>query len=97
MVIYSLSNNLKIIKKNFSRLKTFAKSLFFHVYSGFPKSTKEEIIYRFNICTQCEMLDTKNGQCLMCGCNINTKKIFLNKLAWADQKCPLNKWQEIRR
>jgi hypothetical protein len=27
-----------------------------------------------------------------CGCNINNKKIFMNKLAWADQKCPLGKW-----
>jgi hypothetical protein len=33
----------------------------------------------------------------MCGCNVNDKKIFLNKLAWADQKCPLEKWQPVER
>lgn len=29
---------------------------------------------------------------MMCGCNVNRKKVFLNKLAWADQECPLGKW-----
>jgi glycosyltransferase involved in cell wall biosynthesis len=28
----------------------------------------------------------------MCGCNINDQQIYLNKLAWADQKCPISKW-----
>lgn len=31
---------------------------------------------------------------MMCGCNVNNKKIFLNKLAWADQECPLGKWKK---
>ena len=34
--------------------------------------------------------------CNVCGCNINQKKQFFNKLAWADQKCPLGKWEEIK-
>lgn len=88
---------LKNIKKKILRLKTFFKSLFFHIYSGFPKSSKEEILFRYSICEKCEMFDSKKEQCLMCGCNINTKKIFLNKLAWADQKCPLDKWKQIKR
>ena len=41
------------------------------------------------------MFDNNNAQCLMCGCNINTKKTFFNKLAWADQKCPIDKWGPI--
>ena len=74
------------------RVLTFLKSLFWHVSLGMPKSTRSQINKRFEICSSCDMFDTKNSQCLICGCNINTKKIFLNKLAWADQKCPLNKW-----
>jgi hypothetical protein len=31
---------------------------------------------------------------MVCGCNVNTKKVFLNKLAWADQECPLGKWKK---
>lgn len=42
------------------------------------------------------MFDRKNSQCLACGCNINKKKTFFNKLAWADQKCPLAKWDAVK-
>ena len=34
-------------------------------------------------------------ECSICGCNINTKKKFMNKLAWADQECPIGKWKKI--
>lgn len=74
------------------RIITFLKSLAWHIYSGSPKSSQELINNRYNICLVCDSISQKNDQCLQCGCNINTKKIFMNKLAWADQKCPLNKW-----
>ena len=74
------------------RIVTFLKSLFWHVYAGFPKSSQTLIDERYKICNDCEMLDKKAGQCLVCGCNINQKKIFMNKLAWKDQKCPEGKW-----
>lgn len=74
------------------KIQTFIKALFWHIYRGFPKSSQETINNRYLTCLSCELYDTKNKQCLECGCNINQKKAFLNKLAWADQKCPLNKW-----
>jgi hypothetical protein len=77
------------------RIQTFLKSLFWHIYSGFPKSSQTEINRRYNICLTCPSYDNKNLQCLECGCNINNKKKFLNKLAWADQSCPLNKWEKL--
>ncbi len=77
------------------RLITFAKSLFWHIYSGSPKSTPQEILSRYIICKTCDSFDSNNSQCTVCGCNINTKKQFLNKLAWADQECPLGKWFKI--
>lgn len=80
------------LNKGRVRLSVFMKSLWFHIWSGFPKSTKEEIQYRYNICLDCEFFDLKNSQCGVCGCNINNKKIFMNKLAWADQECPKGKW-----
>lgn len=32
------------------------------------------------------------ASCKLCGCNLSDKKVFLNKLAWKDQKCPADKW-----
>lgn len=78
------------------KIITFIKSLFFHIYAGFPKSTQSQIDYRYNICINCERFDSLNKECKECGCNINNKKIFLNKLAWADQECPIGKWEKIQ-
>jgi uncharacterized paraquat-inducible protein A len=80
---------------NLKKIRTFFKSLFWHIWSGFPKSTLEQIKQRYEICLNCEMFDAKNSQCLVCGCNLSTKKIFMNKLAWADQECPMKKWKKI--
>lgn len=86
------------MKITFSRIKTFLKSLAFHVWAGFPKATQQEIDTRFAICQDgCEFYNKNEGICMMCGCNVNRKKIFMNKLAWADQSCPVNKWTKIER
>lgn len=79
------------------RVKTFLKSLFWHIYSGSPKSTQEEIIYRYSICLSCNDFNNQKQQCNICGCAINKRKIFMNKLAWADQECPAGKWSKIER
>lgn len=77
------------------RLKTFLKSLFWHLNHGLPKSSQKDIDYRFAICLSCDSYDKNYQQCNVCGCNINNKKTFLNKLAWADQQCPLSKWNSL--
>lgn len=78
------------------RIKTFIKSLFWHIYSGSPKSSQDQIETRYNICLLCDKFDTKFSICNICGCNINKKKQFLNKLAWADQECPIGKWHKLK-
>lgn len=80
------------MKLTLKKINTFITALFWHIYSGFPKSTQKEIDHRFSICLECEFYDSNHHQCLQCGCNINQKKMFLNKLAWGDQECPLGKW-----
>lgn len=80
----------------FLRIQTFLKSLFWHIWAGFPKSSQEQINYRLNICLSCDKYDADNKECFICGCNINNKRIFMNKLAWADQECPLGKWKKIK-
>jgi len=79
------------------KIKIFLKSLLFHIYNGFPKSTIKEIKHRYNICVNCDKFDKELSECTVCGCNVNTKRIFLNKLAWADQECPIGKWPKIIR
>lgn len=76
------------------KIITFIKSLFFHIYAGFPKCTQQQISDRYNICINCDRFDDINNECKECGCNINNRKIFMNKLAWADQECPIGKWQK---
>lgn len=79
------------------KIKIFLKSLLFHIYNGFPKSTTKEITHRYNICISCDKFDEQLSECMVCGCNVNRKKVFLNKLAWADQECPIGKWPKIIR
>lgn len=79
------------------KLQTFLKSLFFHIRSGLPKSTKEEIKYRYSVCESCDKFNRVKSECGVCGCAISMKSIFLNKLAWADQECPEGKWPKINR
>jgi len=76
------------------KIQVFLKSLFFHIWSGLPKSTQAEINQRFFICRECSEFNSIKMECSICGCNINTKKRFLNKLAWADQECPIGKWKK---
>jgi hypothetical protein len=77
-----------------TKIKNFCKALWFHIGYGLPKCSQQQINKRFLICLDCEFYDLKHKECLQCGCNISPKKKFLNKLAWADQKCPINKWNK---
>ena len=79
------------------RIQTFLKSLFFHIWNGFPKTTQSEIIDRYSICMDCSDFNRDKSECNICGCSISTKSKFLNKLAWADQECPIGKWPKINR
>lgn len=82
------------LKLQLIKLQTFLKSLFWHISKGLPKSPQSIIDYRFMICINCESYSQENKECKQCGCAINQKSIFLNKLAWADQHCPLGKWKQ---
>ena len=70
----------------------FFKALFFHIGCGMPKTPKPELESRWSICLDCEFFDKDHSQCLQCGCNLSNKQKFMNKLAWLDQKCPVDKW-----
>lgn len=77
------------------KIKTFLKSLFFHVSVGLPKSSHNQIKERYSICLSCEKYNSLKKECGVCGCLVNNRKIFFNKLAWADQECPIGKWKKL--
>ena len=79
------------------KITTFLKSLWFHVAAGLPKSTQEEINRRFYVCKGCDYFNGTEMICNHCGCSIGNRKIFMNKLAWADQECQIGKWHKITR
>lgn len=70
----------------------FIRSFVLHIVRGSPKSSLSLIQKRYSICKLCEYISSEKNQCLQCGCNIGEEPIFMNKLAWLDQKCPIDKW-----
>lgn len=84
-----------------TRVFNFAKAAIKHAVNGSPQCTEEEIQERLKICKNCELFKPRGdgGVCSHenCGCNLKSQQIYLNKLAWADQECPLKKWGKIKK
>lgn len=59
------------------------------------KCSIDEIEHRFAICASCEYY--KNNTCEKCGCYLVRDQVYMNKLAWKDQECPLGKWKSSSR
>ena len=51
-----------------------------------PRSDKELIEYRLNICKQCPWLDKRTIRCRKCGCFMKLKSTL------RQAECPINKW-----
>lgn len=73
-----------------------------HALAGVPTCTQAQIDERHAICKACELYrpDDENhevGVCThaACGCSIKRDAWFVNKLAWADQECPVGKWPKL--
>lgn len=58
--------------------------------AGKPQRSAEEIGALLVICQGCEHF--RDGACTLCGCPINRRKRWGNKLAWATEHCPVGKW-----
>ena len=96
---------------SFQQISNFAVAAFKHLKNGRPKASYEIIIERLNICLSCKLFERfkqkglnpemVHGICThkRCGCTItsNDEQKFFNKIAWADQECPLGKWSAIKK
>lgn len=82
------------------KIINFTKAAINHAINGNPVVDEEVMKRRLKICKSCPLfkLNTNEvgGVCThsSCGCTIQDNLNYLNKIAWADQKCPIDKWGE---
>lgn len=80
------------------RLANFGTAAVNHALKGNPTVSEEVMKERLAICKGCELFkpngNEAGGVCThsSCGCNIQDNLNYLNKIAWADQECPIKKW-----
>lgn len=74
------------------KVRNFATSAAAHVAAGMPMASDEEIIRRHDICLGCEHLQA--GACTQCGCPISRVAGYVSKLSWANEECPVGKWEK---
>lgn len=76
------------------QVSNFLPAVTNYVISG-RRCTQEEINSRFEICKTCPLF--RNGVCShrSCGCHIRDDNVFMNKLAWNTEQCPVGKWGVI--
>lgn len=83
------------------RILNFGYAFSEHLYKGMPTVDEKKLKERLEICLECPLFKQKQGVvggvCTheSCGCTIKDEAVFLNKIAWADQKCPIGKWGEV--
>lgn len=75
-----------------TKAKNFVSSLYGHIKNGMELCPESVIENRYSICQQCEFF--QNSTCQKCGCPLMRDRIFVSKLAWASEKCPINKWDQ---
>ena len=78
-----------------ARLDNFRNALAAHIAAGMPTCSQQQIDERFAICESCSLFNGSICRHASCGCNVGRQDKFLNKLAWADQSCPLGKWSAL--
>ena len=71
----------------------FTKAVTKHILNSGKYASEEEIARRFTICQNCPLFNGKICVHEKCGCNVSQEKKFLNKLSWASEQCPLDKWR----
>ena len=81
------------------RAGNFARAAVNHAKNGATAST-EVIQQRWEKCNLCESLvrtDQHSGKCskVECGCYLADDERVPNKLAWAEQECPLGEWEAV--
>lgn len=85
--------NRKCGPSGIKRATNFVKAVVNHTITGAERVSQDEIDRRYEICKECPLFSDGICKHNSCGCNISNVQKFLNKLAWKDQQCPLDKWR----
>lgn len=100
----TLQANCKVKNKGYTppslpqRLENFSIAAVKHAVAGNPIVPEEVRKERVRICKECPLFKPNDndvgGVCThsSCGCNIKDNQDYLNKVNWADQKCPVDRW-----
>ena len=75
------------------QVKNFSIAAITHFLGGSPTCTQAEIDARRLSCLQCTEFRPVDNRCAACGCPATqSHEKYVNKLAWADQYCPVGRW-----
>jgi hypothetical protein len=55
--------------------------------------SQDNIDKRLSVCKTCEFY--QNNTCMQCGCALSRDRVYMNKLYWPDQSCPIGKWGPV--
>ena len=86
----------KIGPSEVKKIYNFTMAAIKHVAKGIPTCSEEQIKERMSVCERCPYFSGLICTHSACGCNVNNKRKFLNKLAWADQECPDGRWGKVQ-
>lgn len=76
------------------QLVSFVGAMLRHIVTGCPVTTTHARQLRLAICRACSYYD--GSRCSKCGCGVKTHAAFIDKLGWAEQRCPVGKWGPVR-
>ncbi len=80
-------------KHRIHQIITFTRAIIAHIKRGQGYLPEEQVLARFEICKTCDQFNGK--KCRACGCCLDAKTKFLNKLSYPLEACPLGKWPAI--
>lgn len=75
------------------KIKHFTESLYGHLQNNLELCPDSVIHERYEICKTCDFFE--NSTCSKCGCPLYRDRAYISKLAWANEQCPINKWQKF--
>lgn len=77
-----------------NRFKTFTVAFWKHLRHGLPTASLPDQEARLAICMGCSDLDKEAMRCTACLCKVEGR--IINKLKWAKEKCPKDKWGPVQ-
>ena len=80
-------------RRRLAQVLRFARALVRHLVHGLPTASPTDQAARWAICQPCPQRSPDNT-CGKCGCQL--KGALLNKLAFARERCPIDKWGPVK-